>query len=122
MSKKKMLLPTGMLFSILFCLPSFAEGAKKQQVVTGKITVYSSEANAGTGTPSFTFDGSPAKLLFDELTQVIPVENKEVDGTILLVKQGVNITCLKETKPTILPKYKCTTAVFPDGSTGEDEP
>lgn len=121
MRMKNRLLKLGMLFSVVAYLPIVAESAKVTEVASGKITVYSSAANAGTGTASLSFSGMPAQILYDELTQVVAKEQKEADGAIY-IKEGPNLICVREVKRLAKPQYQCSTAVFPDGSTGYDEP
>jgi hypothetical protein len=111
----------GMLFYIVACLPIVAESAKVTEVASGKITVYSSVANAGTGAASLSFSGMPAQILYGELTHVVATEQKLVDGAIY-IKNGPNLICYREVKKSAMPQYSCGTAVFPDGSTGYDEP
>lgn len=68
--------------------------------------------------PLFSFS-NVTQILYDQLTQVVAKEQKEADGSIYM---KINLICVREVKRLAKPQYQCSTAVFPDGSTGYDEP
>ena len=122
MQMKNKLWGLGMLVSGVAYFSLMAVSAKVPEVADGKITVYSSVANAGTGTASFSFTGLPAHILYYELSQVVPTEQKGENGSIIFIKKGANLSCVREVRPSTVPQYQCSAAVFPDGTIGEDEP